>query len=160
LQVQTPVRTLGVAPQRSRASPDPVPLASGADVGSTPRESGSVHTDCARVTHHPRHRGPAKNSPDRAGEVAYFIDRDGARYRVNDVVYDPPLAEPHKRSILSLESPTANHRYLVTAGGIVRAYRFSKGEARQLDAGRLAQQLNGAGFAALRPPNAGARKAS
>jgi hypothetical protein len=95
---------------------------------------------------------------ERDGEIAYFIDGEGMRYRVYDVAFGPPHAKPHKRRVLPLESPTANHRYFVTAGGIVRAYRFTKGEGRLLDSERLTQQLNGAGFAALTPPDPRARK--
>jgi hypothetical protein len=91
---------------------------------------------------------------ERAGKVAYFIDMEGTRYRICDVLFGKPV--PCKKRVMPLEHYQANHRYIVTAGGVARAYRFIKSDQRALERARLQQQLNGAGFVAMTSRDFGA----
>lgn len=86
---------------------------------------------------------------ERDGDACYFIDREGVRYRVYDVVYGKPT--PHKKRVVSVEHPSANTRYFVRENGETRAYIFTKNEVRALEPERLARQLAGAGFIAMTP---------
>jgi len=92
------------------------------------------------------------------GDHAYLVDGDGARYRVHDVAFGPPFAAPGKRRTMPLESHDANHRYFVSAGGVARAYHFTKKEDRRLSVEKLTQQLSGAGFVSTLPRASGARR--
>jgi hypothetical protein len=69
---------------------------------------------------------------ERDGDAAYFTDAAGECYRVHNVLY-----REHKKHLVPIESPRANHRYFVSQTGIARAYRFAKLESRVMDPERL-----------------------
>ena len=78
----------------------------------------------------------------------YFRDAAGARYRVYDVAFGPPHAEPGKRKVLELGDTRARYRLFVPAEGeMLRSHDFTRGGDRSLTAENLAQQLAGAAFA-------------
>jgi len=93
---------------------------------------------------------------ERDGEICYFTDREGNRFRVYDVLFGKPT--PHKKKLVPLENYSANHRYFVSESGATRAYWFTKLDQRALDADRLQQQLNDARFVATTPRDFGAKK--
>lgn len=95
---------------------------------------------------------------ERIDDCVDFVGSDGVRYRIHDVAFGPPLAAPGKRRTMPLESFDANRRYFITAGGVARAYHFSKKENRALSVENLQQQLNGAGFVSTLPRTTGALK--
>lgn len=72
----------------------------------------------------------------RIADSAYFVDGEGVRDRIHDVAFGPPLAAPEKRRTMPLESFDANHRYFVSAGGVARAYHFTKQQGRRLSVER------------------------
>jgi hypothetical protein len=83
------------------------------------------------------------------GEICYFTDTEGTRFRVYDVLFGNPT--PHKKTLVPLKHPSANTRYFVREHGETRAYTFSKQEPRVFDPERLTKQLAGAGFVATTP---------
>jgi hypothetical protein len=92
---------------------------------------------------------------ERAGDIAYFTDADGARYRVHDVYY-----HEHKKHLVPLQNLGANTRYFVGEGRETRVYPFKKLESRVLTPECLAQQLSGVGFIALTPRAREAKRSS
>jgi hypothetical protein len=66
------------------------------------------------------------------GDRAYFIDRDGKRWRV----YDATDGHPHRPPLR-----TATHRLFVAADGARRQYSFQDGDAHILSAATLEHQL-------------------
>lgn len=80
---------------------------------------------------------------ERDGEVSYFVDATGERFRVYDVLFTRG-----RKRIMPLESSQANHRYFVAPDGVTKAYRFEKAEPRALEPARLVAQFGAAGFTA------------
>jgi hypothetical protein len=80
----------------------------------------------------------------------YFTDAEGNRWRVYDVVFGPPLAEPGRRAVLAHGDPRARFRLFVPREGhLLRLHRFggvAGDEDRSLDVTTLAEQLRGATY--------------
>ena len=93
---------------------------------------------------------------ERDGERCYFTSSAGERFRVYDVAFGPPLARPHHRRRVPFEDRRANHRHFVPEFGVPRVYHFARDESRELTAEKLAEQLRGAGFAAVTGANVSA----
>lgn len=75
----------------------------------------------------------------------YFVDDQGARWRVYDVAFGPPLAAPHKRKVLALGDTRARYRLFVPPdpAPMLRVHDFGKNGAgdRSLTLDVLAAQL-------------------
>lgn len=77
---------------------------------------------------------------------AVYLTADGARYRVHDAAFGPPLAEPGHYKLLPLGSAQANTRYFVDAFKTVRAYSFKRSESRAITEEALLTQFHASGF--------------
>ena len=78
----------------------------------------------------------------------YVVDEAGARHRVHDVAYGPPVCLPGKPRVVPHESPKAKYRWFVREDGEERCYLFRKGEDRRLTPEALARQLERAEYPA------------
>ena len=78
---------------------------------------------------------------DEDGDRVYFTDSDGARWRVYDVAFGPPLCPPLRRRAFRPPDARANYRYFVRHDGLERCHRFADGEPRELTAELVAEQL-------------------
>lgn len=78
----------------------------------------------------------------------YFTDGYGTRWRVYDVAFGPPLAEPHQRKVLALGDARARYRLFVSPGPalMLRAYDFKRGGDRAISAEVLSAQLATASY--------------
>ena len=78
----------------------------------------------------------------------YFNDNHGARWRVYDVAFGPPLAEPHQRKVLALGDARARYRLFVPPDPslMLRSYDFKRGGDRAITAEVLGAQLATASY--------------
>ena len=83
---------------------------------------------------------------DDDGERVYFTDSEGARWRVYDVAFGPPLCQPFRRRAFRPPDARAAYRYFVRADGLERCHRFTAGEPRHLTAELLSEQLDAAAY--------------
>ena len=83
---------------------------------------------------------------ERAGDRAYFTDRDGVRWRIYDVGFGPPHAARGRWRSYPLTSASATYRRFVSADRLERCYAFGKDELRALSTEVLARQLAGAEY--------------
>jgi hypothetical protein len=88
----------------------------------------------------------------------YLIDDHGARWRVYDVAFGPPLAKPHKRTIIAPSDTRARYRLFVPPdpAPMLRVHDFGKNGAgdRSLTVDVLAAQLATAQVSPKRRPAA------
>jgi hypothetical protein len=83
----------------------------------------------------------------------YLTDRDGTRWRAHDAVFTGG-----RRRVVKLGNPSANTRYFRSAGGVVRACTFKRGDSRATDNSTLASQFAQSGFVAQMLANTSARR--
>ena len=83
---------------------------------------------------------------DDDGERVYFTDSEGARWRVYDVAFGPPLCQPFRRRAFRPPDARATYRYFVTQDGLERCHRFTDGEPRELTTELVSAQLAGAAY--------------
>ena len=69
---------------------------------------------------------------DDDGERVYFTDTEGARWRVYDVAFGPPLCQPILPSAIRPPDARAALRYFVTQYGLELCHRFTDGEPLEL----------------------------
>jgi hypothetical protein len=81
------------------------------------------------------------------GDRAYFIDRDGTRWRVYDLVDGDGRVQVHRPPYR-----VATSRVFVTASGERRLYRFNDGDTRALSVAALDRQLRAAAVTRAAPP--------
>ena len=84
-------------------------------------------------------------TPD--GRVYYVYHRNG-RWRVYDVAFGPPHAQPHKRRAFRPPDDRGTYRYFVSESGERRCYRFAPADGRELTPERLGAQLRAAEYPA------------
>ena len=75
------------------------------------------------------------------GEAVYFIGAGGTRYRVYDVCFGSPHAQPGKRRGYKPPEPRAGYRWFVSADGTERCVKLSAERAvtREVLVRQLAQ---------------------
>ena len=78
----------------------------------------------------------------------YFIDRDGTRWRVYDLVDADGRVQVHRPPYRQ-----ATSRAFVTGSGARRLYRFHEGDTRVLSVAALEHQLRAATITRAAPPN-------
>jgi hypothetical protein len=76
----------------------------------------------------------------------YLIDDRNNKWRVYDVCYGPPGAEPHHLRAFRPPNAKANYRYFVAADESRRSYRFTHDDSRDISAETLNAQLRGSEF--------------
>jgi hypothetical protein len=81
------------------------------------------------------------------GDRTYFIDRDGTRWRVYDLVDAEGRVHVHRPPYR-----LATSRVFVTASGARRLYRFHDGATRVLSVTALEHQLQAATITRAAPP--------
>lgn len=86
------------------------------------------------------------------GDRVYFTDDSGVRWRVHDVAYGSPHAEPHHYKRFSVGDPRATSRVFVSASGERRSYTFGKGESLSASDDACTGQLARAAYLAREVP--------
>ena len=76
---------------------------------------------------------------EQRGEGVYFVDAQGAAWRVWDVCFGPPHCKPGKRKAYPPPDTRANYRWFVAADGTKRCVKLDAERAVTPEV--LAQQL-------------------
>jgi hypothetical protein len=83
---------------------------------------------------------------EQCDDRTYFTDADGRRWRVYDVAFGPPHAEPHHYRKFGIGDRRAVNRIFVSATSERRSYAFEKREPRDISAELCTRQLAQAGY--------------
>jgi hypothetical protein len=76
----------------------------------------------------------------------YFTDKENTRWRVHDVSYGSPHAQPHHYKRFNVGDTRATSRIFVSGLSEKRSYTFGKGEARKASGNACEAQLRRAAY--------------